>query len=131
VSKKALAYVDQALLGTPKVGTLAWKFTDFPLDEVEIRGKTGSAEVENKQSTSWVATYDGTYVVIMMMTQAGTGSGSSGEPVRHIWEALYGVSDGQVHPKQAAIRGGTPPQGLPTFAQDGAILPPSAGGAKR
>jgi penicillin-binding protein 2 len=124
VTKKALDYVNQALLGTPKVGTLAWKFTDFPLDQVKIRGKTGSAEVENKQSTSWVATFDGTYVVVMMVTQGGTGSGTAGEPVRHIWEALYGIEDGQVHPRDAAISGTTPPKGLPTFAEDGSILPP-------
>lgn len=125
VSEKSLQYVNQALLGTPKVGTLAWKFTDFPLDQVKIHGKTGSAEVENKQSTSWVATYDGTYVVIMMVTQGGTGSGTAGEPVRHIWESLYGIDGDRVQPKRAAITGTTPPKGLPTFAEDGSILPPA------
>ena len=43
-----------------------------------IRSKTGSAEVYGKQSTSWVASYDKNYVVLMMVTQAGTGSGTSG-----------------------------------------------------
>ena len=76
--KAALRYVDDALKGTPRVGTLAWKFIDFPLDKVRIRGKTGSAEVYGKQSTSWVATYTKDYVVVMMVTQAGTGSGTSG-----------------------------------------------------
>jgi penicillin-binding protein 2 len=126
VTKKALDYVNQALLGTPKVGTLAWKFNGFPLDRVQVRGKTGSAEVENKQSTSWVATFDGDYVVIMMVTQGGTGSGTAGEPVRHIWESLYGITGDEVKPKDAAIHGTTPPKGLPTFAKDGSILPPTA-----
>ncbi len=129
VSKKALDYVNNALLGTPKAGTLAWKFTDFPLDKIHVRGKTGSAEVNNKQSTSWVATYDKNYVVVMMITQGGTGSGTSGEPVRHIWDALYGVSDsGSVKSSKAAIAGTTPPKDLPTFTQDGAILPPASTG---
>ena len=57
----------RAARARPKVGTLAWKFTDFPLDKVHIRGKTGSAEVYGKQSTSWVATYDENYVVVMMV----------------------------------------------------------------
>ena len=48
--KSALAYVDNALKGTPKEGTLAWKFGGFPLDKVQIRGKTGSAEVYGKQT---------------------------------------------------------------------------------
>ncbi|MET0998952.1 MAG: penicillin-binding protein 2, partial [Marmoricola sp.] len=76
--KSALAYVDNALKGTPKEGTLAWKFGGFPLDKVQLRGKTGSAEVYGKQSTSWVATYTKDYVVVMVITQGGTGSGTSG-----------------------------------------------------
>ena len=123
-SAASMRYVDQALLGTPQVGTLAWRFHDFPLDQVHLRGKTGSAEVYGKQSTSWVATYDENYVVVMMVSQAGTGSGTSGPAVRAIWEQLYGVRDGVVRPAQAAIPGTVPPAGLPTFAEDGAILPP-------
>ncbi|MFC6045578.1 penicillin-binding protein 2 [Nocardioides hankookensis] len=131
VSKQAIDYVDNALLGTLKSdgawnGTLAWKFGDFPLDSVHLRGKTGSAEVEGKQSTSWVATYDENYVVVMMVTQAGTGSGTSGPAVRKIWESLYGIDGMTVNPKHAAIPGTTPPAGLPTFMRDGSILPPTA-----
>ncbi|MCW2795743.1 penicillin-binding protein 2 [Nocardioides sp.] len=124
-SKASLRYVDQALLGTPKVGTLAWKFIDFPLDKVHIRGKTGSAEVYGKQSTSWVATYDKNYVVVMMVSQAGTGSGTSGPAVRKIWESLYGIHGMDVRPKDSAIPGTTPPARLPTFMKDGSILPPA------
>jgi penicillin-binding protein 2 len=125
---ESLRYVDQALLGTPKVGTLAWKFGDFPLDRVHIRGKTGSAEVYGKQSTSWVASYDENYVVVMMVSQAGTGSGTSGPAVRKIWESLYGIDAMTVDPSKAAIPGTTPPRGLPTFMKDGTILPPAEQG---
>ena len=122
--KSAISYVDAALQGTPKVGTLAWKFGGFPLDKVKIRGKTGSAEVYGKQSTSWVATYTKDYVVVMMVTQAGTGSGTSGPAVRAIYEALYGITGEDVNPAKAAIAGTKPPAGLPVFAPDGSILPP-------
>jgi penicillin-binding protein 2 len=125
-TKASLDYVDTALQGTPKVGTLAWKFNGFPLDQVKVRGKTGSAEVYGKQSTSWVATYDEDYVVIMMISQAGTGSGSSGPAVRKIWESLYGIDGETVDPSKAAIAGTVPPAGLPTFMEDGSILPPSS-----
>jgi penicillin-binding protein 2 len=124
-SAAALKYVDTALQGTPKVGTLAWKFGDFPLDQVHVRGKTGSAEVYGKQSTSWVATYDENYVVVMMVSQGGTGSGTSGPAVRAIWESLYGINGTTVSPSQSAIPGVTPPSGLPTFMDDGSILPPA------
>jgi penicillin-binding protein 2 len=122
--RSALRYVDQALQGTPKVGTLAWKFIGFPLDKVHVRGKTGSAEVQGKQSTSWVATYTKDYVVVMMVTQGGTGSGTAGPAVRKIWEALYGVKGEAVHRRDSIITGVTPPQGLPVFTRDGSILPP-------
>ena len=124
-TKAALDYVDNALKGTPREGTLAWKFGGFPLDKVQIRGKTGSAEVYGKQSTSWVATYDKNYVVIMMVTQGGTGSGTSGPAVRKIWEHLYGIKGMAVRPAKAAIPGVTLPKRLPTFAPDGSVLPPA------
>jgi penicillin-binding protein 2 len=124
-TKASLRYVDQALQGTPKVGTLAWRFGGFPLDKVHIRGKTGSAEVYGKQSTSWVATYDKNYVVIMMVSQAGTGSGTSGPAVRRIWESLYGIAGTNVDPDKAAIAGTVPPRRLPVFTSDGSILPPA------
>jgi len=127
VSRSALHYIDQALLGTARTGTTAWKFIDFPLDRIHIRSKTGSAEVHGKQSTSWVASYDKRYVVLMMVTQAGTGSGTSGPAVRRIWESLYGVHGMKVDTRRAALPGATPPSGLPVFAPDGDILPPSTG----
>lgn len=84
----AIAYVNEALLGTVKDhpdqgfnGTLAWKFGGFPVDQLGIRGKTGSAEVNGKSSTGWVATYNKDYVVVMVLDQAGTGSGSSGAAI--------------------------------------------------
>ena len=130
VSDRALKYVDTALLGTAKTGTTSWKFIDFPLDKIHIRSKTGSAEVHGKQSTSWVASYDKRYVVMMMVTQAGTGSGTSGPAVRKIWEALYGVKGMDVHVAKAALPGAKPPSALPVFARDGEILPPMSSSAR-
>jgi penicillin-binding protein 2 len=124
----SMRYVDQALLGTARIGTMAWKMIDFPLDRVHIRSKTGSAEVYGKQSTSWVASYDENYVVVMMVSQAGTGSGTSGPAVRAIWEALYGITGPSVDPARAAIPGTKPPHRLPTFLDDGSILPPGRKG---
>jgi penicillin-binding protein 2 len=126
-SRASMRFVDQALLGTAKVGTMAWRMTGFPLDRVHIRSKTGSAEVHGKQSTSWVASYDENFVVVMMVSQAGTGSGTSGPAVRAIWEALYGVRGDGVDPERAAIPGTVPPRTLPTFVRDGTILPPTRG----
>jgi penicillin-binding protein 2 len=120
----AIAYDNNALLGTAKFGTMAWKMIGFPLDKIHIRSKTGSAEVYGKQSTSWVASYDHNYVVLMMVSQAGTGSGSSGPFVRKIWESLYGVHGTAVDTRKALVPGVVAPDALPSFQPDGSILPP-------
>ncbi len=130
--EKTFGYIDQALAGVTRQGTMSWRMVGFPLDEVPIRSKTGSAEVYGKQSTSWVASYSEDYVVVMMVSQGGTGSGTSGPAIRTIWETLYGVEGEQVRPAQAAIPGTTPPTRLPTFTRDGSVLPPArtASGSK-
>jgi penicillin-binding protein 2 len=122
--KKVRRYIDEALKGVTRQGTMSWRMGGFPLDEVVVRSKTGSAEVYGKQSTSWVASYTKDYVVVMMVEQGGTGSGTSGPAIRKIWETLYGVRGEKVVPKRAAIPGTTPPKQLPVFTPDGAILPP-------
>ncbi|EON24830.1 MULTISPECIES: penicillin-binding protein 2 [Nocardioides] len=124
VPRKYLDYIDAALQNVSRVGTMAWKLVGFPLDDVKIRAKTGSAEVYGKQSTGWVASYTEDYVVVMMISQGGTGSGSTGDAVREIWETLYGVDGETVKPDAAAIPGVVAPDTLPTFLRDGSILPP-------
>lgn len=126
VPQHTLDYIDSALQGVAasSQGTMNWKLQGFPLDQVVIRAKTGSAEVHGKQTTGWVASYTEDYVVVMMMSQGGTGSGSVGDGIRKIWEALYGVDGETVRPDRAAIPGTTPPTALPTFMKDGTILPP-------
>ena len=124
VPQKYLDFIDTALQGVTREGTMAWKMIDFPLDQVTVRAKTGSAEVYGKQSTGWVASYTKDYVVVMMISQAGTGSGSTGEGIRAIWEALYGIDGETVRPARAAVPGTTPPARLPQFLEDGSIMPP-------
>ncbi len=125
--REDLTFIDTALRGVAAnpTGTMNWRLQGFPLDRVQIRAKTGSAEVYGKQSTSWVASYTKDYVVVMMVSQGGTGSGTSGPAIRRIYEALYGVRGETVRPATSAIPGVTPPVRLPVFADDGSILPPS------
>lgn len=128
VPGSVLGYIDTALKGVSLRGTMNWRLLDFPLEQVQIRSKTGSAEVYGKQSTSWVASYTDDYVVVMMVSQGGTGSGTSGPAVRAIYEALYGIKGMDVDPGLAAIPGVVAPDTLPSFERNGAILPPVNGG---
>ncbi|MGI8645523.1 MAG: penicillin-binding protein 2, partial [Nocardioides sp.] len=130
VPDSVLGYIDNALKGVSLRGTMNWRLLEFPLEQVQLRSKTGSAEVYGKQSTSWVASYTDDYVVVMMISQAGTGSGSTGDGVRAIWEALYGVQGERVLPARAAIPGVVAPDRLPTFRRDGSILPPAQRGGR-
>ncbi|HSU02842.1 MAG TPA: penicillin-binding transpeptidase domain-containing protein, partial [Nocardioides sp.] len=125
VPRQYLDYIDAALKNVTSVGTMAWKMGGFPLDRVTVRSKTGSAEVYGKQTTGWVASYTEDYVVVMMISQAGTGSGSTGDGIRAIWEALYGIEGEAVRPARAATPGTVPPPGLPQFLDDGSIMPPT------
>ncbi|MDZ5621187.1 penicillin-binding protein 2 [Nocardioides sp. HM23] len=125
VPNAVLSYIDDALKEVSRTGTLSWKLGGFPLDDVVLRAKTGSAEVYGKQSTGWVASYTDDYVVVMMISQGGTGSGSTGDGIRKIWEALYGVEGETVVPRKAVIPGTVPPDDLPVFGRDGSILPPA------
>lgn len=88
-----LRLLRSALRQTTRSGTGAFPFEGFPLDRFPIASKTGTAEVAGKQTTSWFASFDEKYVVVMTVTQGGTGSGTSGPSVRQIWEALYGIGD--------------------------------------
>ena len=54
-----------------------------------------------KQTTALLVTTNSDYVVLMLMTQSGTGGAACGDAVRSIWESLYGVRDGSIHVQDA------------------------------
>ncbi|MEU9268045.1 penicillin-binding protein 2 [Streptomyces sp. NPDC048251] len=123
VDKATIKGMDAALEGVVTRGTAAWKFGGWPQEEIPLHAKTGTAEVYGKQTTSWLATYSKDYTVVMTIAQAGTGSGASGEAVRHIYNAMYGVADdGKVDKKNALLP--TPQTSLPKVQADGTIKAP-------
>ncbi|KPI23172.1 penicillin-binding protein 2 [Streptomyces sp. NPDC054950] len=123
VDKATIKGMDAALEGVVTRGTAAWKFGGWPQEEIPLHAKTGTAEVYGKQTTSWLATYSKDYTVVMTIAQAGTGSGASGEAVRHIYNAMYGVADdGKIDKKNALLP--TPQTSLPKVQADGTIKAP-------
>ncbi|POX42320.1 penicillin-binding protein 2 [Streptomyces sp. Ru72] len=123
IDAKTRDVMEEALAGVVTRGTAAWKFGGWPQDKIPLHAKTGTAEVYGKQTTSWLATFSKDYTVVMTISQAGTGSGASGEAVRNIYQALYGVqSDGSIDKKKALLY--TPQQGLPKIQSDGSIVSP-------
>jgi penicillin-binding protein 2 len=62
--------------------------------------------------------------VVMMVTQGGTGSKTSGPSVRKIYEALFGVEGSDVDPARSVLVGGRPSRDLPVIRQDGTPVIP-------
>ena len=129
VPAQDLAYLRRALRGVIEDGTARARFAGFPVDQVPLAGKTGTAEVFGKQATSWFASFapadDPRYAVVMMVEQAGTGAGTSAPSVRAIYEALFGVRDGRADPARSVLVGGDVATGLPTFGPGGVPVAPA------
>ena len=121
VSKKVLDYIASSLHfvnGAPITG--AAPFAGSPIKQ-ELSGKTGTAEVYGKSTTSWLATWGPSpkakFVMVAMVEQAGTGASAAGPLSRAIWNGLLGVG------QKAVIPGSTPESALPTVVPNAAPAP--------
>ena len=96
-TQSQLDYIVQQGLAqvTQPGGTAGLAFSGFPLGEIPVAGKTGTAERPPFQDTSWFAAivpaYQPKYVVIAMVEQGGFGSTTAAPIVRHVIERLYGL----------------------------------------
>src|SRR5260370_42195329 len=77
-SGATLAYIRSALQGVVTSGTAASTFGGFPLGRVCVAGKTGTAQVFGKNSTSVFASFapcgNPKYVVVVMSPDSGYGA---------------------------------------------------------
>ena len=103
VPKRTLKFLRSAMTGVPQSGTAAEAFSGFPLQRFPVAGKTGSAQIEGKQSTSWFASFapaqNPQYVVVVMITEGGTGGENAAPAARGIYESLFGVGGKPVFPR--------------------------------
>ncbi len=104
-SGATLAYIRSALAGVLTQGTAASAFGGFPLGQVCVAGKTGTAQVAGNLATSVFASFapcgDPKYVVVMMIPDSGYGADVSAPAVRQIWDSIYGLEG-----HKAALPGG-------------------------
>ena len=124
VPRKAVRFLRNSLPGVTTDGSGEVPFAGFPLDRLPVAAKTGSAQVTgDKAATSWFASYapanDPKYAVVMMVTEGGTGSKTSGPSVRKILESLFGVNGTSVNPRNSVLVGGSPLRDLPEVGSDG------------
>jgi penicillin-binding protein 2 len=111
-----IAYVQQAMYDVPLAGTASGAFAGFPFNQVQVGGKTGTAQVQGQGDTSWFASFAGPagqpaqFVTVIMVPQAGQGAHVAAPAVRQVWEGLYGLNG-----QPAALPGGKLPA-LPIVA---------------
>ena len=76
-------------------GTASSTFRDFPLKEIPIAGKTGTAEVVGKQDYGWFASFapigNPEYIVVVALEQSGGGSASAAPIAEKIYEYLFNI----------------------------------------
>lgn len=136
VGDETLRYIQKALTDVPKEGTARGAFANFPQDEVSIAGKTGSADVEGRQVSSWFASYapadDPQFAIVVLVSQGGTGGMTSAPIARAIYDGIYGfdssddAGEGEEDEKGASssrslLPGGKPAEELPSIRPDGSI----------
>jgi penicillin-binding protein 2 len=127
VSSGTLAYIRAALAGVVTQGTAASAFSGFPLSQVCVAGKTGTAQLFGKNATSVFASFapcnDPKYVVLVMVPDSGYGADVAAPAVRTIWDDIYGLEG-----HKAALPGGQVPAALPRITSTGVIKAPAGYG---
>jgi len=112
-SSETLAYIRSALAGVVTQGTAAGAFGGFPLNQVCVAGKTGTAQIMGKVATSVFASFapcnNPKLVVVVMLPNSGYGADAAAPAVRQIWDGIFGLEG-----KKAAMPGGNLPA-LPTL----------------
>jgi penicillin-binding protein 2 len=123
VSGQTLSYMRTALAGVVTQGTAASAFGGFPLNQVCVAGKTGTAQLFGKNATSVFASFapcnHPKYVVVVMLPDSGYGADAAAPAVRQIWDGIYGLEG-----HKAAVPGGRVPVSLPKITSTGVITAP-------
>ena len=108
VASETLAYMRSALAGVVTQGTAAGAFGGFPLGQVCVAGKTGTAAVAGKNATSVFASFapcnNPQFVVVVMVPNSGFGADAAAPAVRQIYDGIYGLEG-----HKAALPGGKLP----------------------
>ncbi|HWD09525.1 MAG TPA: penicillin-binding protein 2 [Actinomycetota bacterium] len=102
VSPANLAVIQQGLEGVvaDSSGTAYAAFSNFPLAQFPIAGKTGTADVGvngTLEPYAWFASYapanNPQYVVVVMLDQGGFGAQTAAPIAKRIYQGIFGVSE--------------------------------------
>jgi penicillin-binding protein 2 len=128
VSQSDLDQIKNAMYEVNITGTGAPAFAGFPMDQVQVGGKTGTAQVADPTSptgftdTSVFASFAGKpnqppqYVSIIFVPKGGYGAAVAGPATRKLWDGIYGL-EGHPNVMPKGLR-----TALPNFSKDGNII---------
>ncbi|WP_223868236.1 penicillin-binding protein 2 [Microbispora bryophytorum] len=95
-SRKTLRFIRDSLADVPRTGTAAGAFEGYPFGRLPVAGKTGTAEAYGRQDTSWFASFGPVnkpkYVVVVVVSQGGTGATTAAPAARDIWEGIAALT---------------------------------------
>lgn len=106
-----LAFLERSMKDTLQgEGTAANAFSGFPLDQVDVSAKSGTAQMKPKQSFAWFAAIargpssdgDKEIVVAALVEEAGSGSQIAAPIVRRVIEQHFQVEQGDLKLGSAA-----------------------------
>lgn len=87
--------IEEGLKLVTKQGTASGAFSKFPLNEISVAGKTGTAEVVGKQDYAWFASYapveNPKYVICVMLEEAGGGGASAAPIAEKIYRYIFNI----------------------------------------
>ncbi|MDX6222561.1 MAG: penicillin-binding protein 2 [Frankiales bacterium] len=128
VSQSDLANIQQAMYDVTLTGTAGAAFQNFPMNQVQVGGKTGTAQVANSahptvpDDTSVFASFAGKpgqkpqYVSIIIVPKAGYGASVAAPATRLLWDGMYGL-EGKPNVMPQGLR-----TALPNFSLDGNMV---------
>ena len=100
IDPSVLDYIRNAMYDVPLKGTAQQAFAGFPMNQVKVGGKTGTAEVDVQHglATAWFASFAGRvtdakprFVTVIMVDKGGQGGVIAAPAVRKVWDAVFGV----------------------------------------
>lgn len=96
IDKHYFDIVKEGLERVPVSGTAAAVFSGFPLDDISVAGKTGTAEITGRESHGWFAAYapadDPQIAVAVVIENGGYGSRSAAPVVRKVFDYYFGIN---------------------------------------
>jgi penicillin-binding protein 2 len=131
VGPTVLDYIKNAMYGvtTELRGTAHNSFAGFPMNKVQVGGKTGTAEGQtNEPSTAWFASFAGPpgqprLVSLITVHHGGQGGVTCAPATRQLWDKVFGLEG-----HKPLLPGGRVPTHLPRILPDGSVVTASYGG---